>query len=283
MTTHRRDRTFRAGDYLMVKNVRFGVMAMTLALGCEGASVTTGGASSTGTGLGGSGGGVVASGGTGGAAMTTSATGTTSTAVPVCEVPDPGCDYPDPLLSYEPETIVYDLFAPIPWWETNGASEGCVGPFLADLVIGRVVVGFPWSMVPESIPVRVQVRDDLALDDAAPDYTTALLEDTEDGPDGTTLGVYALPESMLALAGKYACVALPLSEHTPVVMHQGECADHRRSRWLGLPVKGVPVMQTWPAEQLTWAYLHCPIDTTTDDGTPAVGSYAGDFLRGVRE
>ena len=266
----------------MVKNVRFGAVMLLAAMGCGGASVATGGASGSGTMSGGQGGTIASSGGTGGTGTTLSGE-TTSTEGPMCEqAVDPGCDYPDPLGSFEPETTVYDLFAPIPGWETSGASEGCAGPMVSDLVIGRVVVGFMGPTLPWAVSVRVEVRDDLALDDSAPDYTGATYESEEPGPDGTVLGIYTLPESMLAVAGKYACVALPLSEHTPVVMRPGECADHRRSRWLGLPVKGDPMPKP-PAEQLTWAYLACPLDTTTDDGTPSVGVYYGDFLRGVRE
>lgn len=206
---------------------------------------------------------------------------TTTTPTKACDA-DPGCAYGDPLLSFDEGAEVVGVFGPIPPWRTGGAVEGCGSPLGSPYDVTQAVVGFG-GPPPDTLPVAVRFVDSYDLAPYLPSFVDLALSSTEAGPGSTTLGVYDLPATVQANAGQIPCVAVPLSADYPVAVTQPTCEDPRRSRWLGLPVSPSWTGDADPTmEELTWALLACPIDTTTDDGTPAVAIYKGDFLRGVR-
>jgi hypothetical protein len=243
------------------------MLAMLWALGCDPSGTTgTGGGGGTTAAQGG--------GGEGGATTigTTSAPGvttTTSTNPPACGTPEPpGCSYEDAWAGFSAaDAQVGGGLLPAPG-DAAGALASCMRPLPSGLTLTRAVFGFTGEP-PAELPIAAWTQDGSDPGQHDPTAAVAMLETTEAGPDGLTLGVYLLASS-LAGEGLTPCVGARLSDYLPASLTPSDgCYQPARTWWLGLPAD--------PAgpSGLTWAMLDCP-------KSPQILPYRVEYPLGLR-
>lgn len=273
----------------MLKKTLMFIGLLAALAGCGGETETS---TTTGTGAaGGSGGAATTAGGTGGVGGTSSST-TGGTAGAGGEAPlacydtaPAGCETPDPLLAYDPTGDVQGAFLPILPWEKAGGSISCFGPF-DNFTVGHVSVGFATATLPDFLPIDVWTEPAEVVGEVPPAHTFAWVEfpridetPGEGSLSSLTFGIFAVPP--VVAAKKMVCVSIPLAAYAPIAISPGACEVPSQTRWLGLPwtdTNGDGVSST---DELKVALLACPLDTTGDDGTPAVNPYSNTFAYGI--
>lgn len=199
----------------------------------------------------------------------------------VCEAEAPlGCTLPDPELSFDPYVPPQGFFSPILPWRAEGASAGCMGPFEPGQPKQYAVIAMGSKDVPTEMPIDIWATDTPDPTNHVLDYKVLPFAATEPTVGGAVLARYKLPEPIEG--APYLCIATSLADYYPLAVGIGSCEVPTFAWWRGLPWNEQNGDGEPQADELTWAPLACPIDTTTDDGTPAVNAYHVHLGYGVR-